>query len=98
MFGVNADGNSVVMYIHGFLPYFYVPAWEGFTNADVQIFGDALNGALSQRWVMRNMTKGWEMRERGRLEMEETDSWKQPYCTCPIDCLGLYDDFKCVGF
>lgn len=47
LFGVNMNGNSILAYIHGFKPYFYVPAWEGFTQKDLQLFGDALNASLA---------------------------------------------------
>ena len=31
MTGVTKDGNSIMTHVHGFSPYFYVPAPEGFT-------------------------------------------------------------------
>ena len=34
MFGVTAEGNSVVSHIHGFAPYFFVPAMQGFKHDD----------------------------------------------------------------
>ena len=30
MFGLSMEGHSIVCYIHGFLPYFYVQAMRGF--------------------------------------------------------------------
>eukprot|EP00457_Paulinella_chromatophora_P000731 gb/GEZN01000731.1/.p1 GENE.gb/GEZN01000731.1/~~gb/GEZN01000731.1/.p1 ORF type:complete len:1083 (+),score=192.41 gb/GEZN01000731.1/:81-3329(+) len=46
LFGSTADQRSVLLYVDHVLPYFYVPAWEGFGQADVGFFGDALNASL----------------------------------------------------
>lgn len=47
MFGVTMEGNSVCAHIHGFLPYFYVPApSEAFTNQDCDTFRRKLNDAV----------------------------------------------------
>ena len=34
MFGVNMEGNSIMAHVHGFAPYFYVPAPPGFKAED----------------------------------------------------------------
>ena len=43
MYGITEKGNSVLAFIHGFEPYFYVPCWPGFEQRDVQQFGEALD-------------------------------------------------------
>lgn len=46
MFGVTDGGNSVCCHIHGFAPYFYVPAPSGFTSALLGEFQRELNSAV----------------------------------------------------
>ena len=47
MFGVTDEGNSVLAHIHGFLPYFHVPAPEAnFTDENCVTFRDQLNAAI----------------------------------------------------
>ncbi|TTL57246.1 DNA polymerase delta catalytic subunit [Bagarius yarrelli] len=46
MFGVTDSGNSVCCHIHGFAPYFYVPAPAGFTNSHLTEFQKELNSAV----------------------------------------------------
>lgn len=47
MYGVNMDGNSVLVHIHGFLPYLYVPApSEDFSQANSVEFRAALDQAI----------------------------------------------------
>jgi len=43
LFGVNQAGNSVLATVHGFRPYFYVPAPAGFMNRDLDSLKDTLN-------------------------------------------------------
>ena len=43
LFGVNAKGNSVLAYVHGFKPYFYIAAPAGFLNKDLEPFKDSIN-------------------------------------------------------
>lgn len=43
MFGITIEGHSVLAHIHGFLPYFFVPAQPGFKEDDCGKFKDALN-------------------------------------------------------
>lgn len=42
-FGVTEEGNSVFCKIHGFTPYFYIPAPPEFKENDVDLFKIALN-------------------------------------------------------
>ncbi|KAL0993510.1 hypothetical protein UPYG_G00108950 [Umbra pygmaea] len=46
MFGVTDSGNSVCCHVHGFAPYFYVPAPNGFTSGHLSEFKRELNSAV----------------------------------------------------
>eukprot|EP01137_Pigoraptor_chileana_P012695 Opistho-2@65329 len=46
MYGVTMAGNSVVCHVHGFLPYFYIKAPEGFRETDCGYLKDQLGRAL----------------------------------------------------
>lgn len=46
MYGVTMEGNSVLCHIHGFVPYFFVPAPDKFKDSDCKSFQDALNRAV----------------------------------------------------
>ncbi|XP_061445561.1 DNA polymerase delta catalytic subunit isoform X1 [Rhineura floridana] len=46
MFGVTLAGNSICCHIHGFAPYFYVPAQAGFQAEHLADFQRELNAAV----------------------------------------------------
>ena len=46
MFGVTMEGNSVCAHIHGFLPYFFVPAPLGFRDEHCTKFRKELNNVI----------------------------------------------------
>lgn len=46
MYGVTMEGNSVLCHIHGFVPYFFVPAPPGFQQSQCSLFQDGLNKAV----------------------------------------------------
>ncbi|CAL8096638.1 unnamed protein product [Calicophoron daubneyi] len=46
LFGITKDGHSVCAHVHGFVPYFYVPAPKDFSVGDSGAFREALNSAL----------------------------------------------------
>nr|BAO20825.1 DNA polymerase delta catalytic subunit [Cyclops vicinus] len=46
MFGINKEGNSVCCYVHGFHPYFYVPAPPNFSEKNLADFRVSLNQAI----------------------------------------------------
>ena len=46
MFGVTAEGNSICAHIHGFLPYFFVPAPLNFRPEHCKTFREQLNKAI----------------------------------------------------
>lgn len=46
MYGVTMEGNSVLCHIHGFVPYFYVPAPSGFQQSYCSVFRDCLDKAV----------------------------------------------------
>ncbi|CAG9466535.1 unnamed protein product [Pedinophyceae sp. YPF-701] len=49
MFGVNATGNSVCLYVHGFEPYFYVEApYPGFGPDECETFRNTMNTMMAQ--------------------------------------------------
>ncbi|XP_072033784.1 DNA polymerase delta catalytic subunit-like [Amphiura filiformis] len=43
MFGITMEGNSVLCHVHGFTPYFYVPAPHDFKQEHCEKFRDGLN-------------------------------------------------------
>ena len=45
MYGVTMDGNSLLCHVHGFVPYFFVPA-QSFQQTHCAQFRDALNKAV----------------------------------------------------
>ncbi|KAF6773845.1 hypothetical protein AHF37_06869, partial [Paragonimus kellicotti] len=46
LFGVTSKGHSVCAHVHGFVPYFFVPAPKDFSTEHLGAFRDALNSAL----------------------------------------------------
>ena len=46
MFGITKAGNSVCCHVHGFHPYFFVPAPEKFTKNNLRDFRTNLNQAI----------------------------------------------------
>ncbi|XP_014256451.1 DNA polymerase delta catalytic subunit isoform X2 [Cimex lectularius] len=46
IYGVTMEGNSVCCHVHGFTPYFYVYAPEGFGSENLDDFRKALNAAV----------------------------------------------------
>ncbi|XP_013418997.1 DNA polymerase delta catalytic subunit [Lingula anatina] len=46
MYGITMEGNSVMAHIHGFAPYFFVPAPDGFKISHAEDFRQALNEAV----------------------------------------------------
>ena len=43
MFGITANGNSIMCHVHGFFPYFYIQAPKGFTKEMCKSFMEKLN-------------------------------------------------------
>nr|CAH8853722.1 unnamed protein product [Trichobilharzia regenti] len=56
LFGVTENGHSVCAHVHGFVPYFYVPAPKDFSINYLNDFREALNSAL----LRENKTKEFE--------------------------------------
>ncbi|XP_071028760.1 DNA polymerase delta catalytic subunit-like [Oncorhynchus clarkii lewisi] len=58
MFGVTGSGNSVCCHVHGFAPYFYIPAPNGFTSDHLSEFKRELNSAVlkDMRYNKDNMS------------------------------------------
>jgi len=43
IYGVNKTGNSVLCHVHGFLPYFYCAAPNGFVQENIEDFRSSLD-------------------------------------------------------
>ncbi|CAD5114717.1 DgyrCDS3760 [Dimorphilus gyrociliatus] len=48
IFGITDDENSVCMHVHGFAPYFFVPAIDNFDPMHCNTFRQSLNSAVIQ--------------------------------------------------
>ena len=73
MYGVTMEGNSVLCHIHGFVPYFYVPAPPEFQRSHCNAFQDGLNKAVlnDMRSNKDNITQVNEYcKENGALSMD----------------------------
>ena len=46
MFGVTDSGNSVMCHVHGFTPYFYIPAPQNFSPEHCSKFRSSLNDVV----------------------------------------------------
>ncbi|XP_069461450.1 DNA polymerase delta catalytic subunit isoform X2 [Ambystoma mexicanum] len=46
MFGITMEGNSICCHVHGFAPYFYVPAQTGFKEEHLSDFKKELNNSV----------------------------------------------------
>ena len=46
MYGVTENGNSVLCHVHGFVPYFFVPAPKGFNPEHCATFQQSLNSTV----------------------------------------------------
>ncbi|KAJ3135221.1 DNA polymerase delta catalytic subunit, partial [Irineochytrium annulatum] len=57
MFGVTENGASILCHVHGFLPYFYVPAPNGFKEEHIEHFRQSLNVGLRSMLLMQKGRK-----------------------------------------
>jgi len=57
VYGTTMAGNSVLFHIHGFAPYFYVPAWDNFSQTDLRVFGESLNRELAESQSGKGMSR-----------------------------------------
>ncbi|KAJ3413004.1 DNA-directed DNA polymerase delta [Chytridiales sp. JEL 0842] len=46
MYGITEKGNSVVCHVHGFFPYLYIPAPQGFNESHIDDFKKALDMSI----------------------------------------------------
>eukprot|EP01084_Bolivina_argentea_P230674 389141_1 len=46
LYGVTEAGHSALVFVHGFLPYFYVAVWDGVTSREISDFTAALDTRL----------------------------------------------------
>ncbi|KAG2748452.1 hypothetical protein P692DRAFT_201790083 [Suillus brevipes Sb2] len=70
LFGVTEDGNSVLAYVTGFLPYFYVAVPRGFDESDIDAFADQLN-----KQAQGNFVRQIEIVKRRSLWGYRGDDW-----------------------
>lgn len=49
MFGVTMDGHSVLCNVHGFLPYYYIPAPSNFQQSDCSLFRVSIYVCLTSK-------------------------------------------------
>ncbi|KAG2070221.1 hypothetical protein BDR04DRAFT_1100449 [Suillus decipiens] len=70
LFGVTEDGNSVLAYVTGFLPYFYVAVPRGFDESDLDAFADQLN-----KQAQGNFVRQIEIVKRRSLWGYRGDDW-----------------------
>ena len=76
MFGVTAEGNSVVAHVHGFRPYFYVRVpTPNFGQADVAAFKAALNAKIKAQARRR-------LHHRPSAKMAMRSCGREVACTC----------------
>lgn len=64
------EGNSVCCHVHGFVPYFFVTAPNGFNESHVRPFKEALN-----RVVMADLRSNKDGLQEAVVKVEMT--WKQ---------------------
>ncbi|KAJ5068595.1 DNA polymerase delta catalytic subunit [Anaeramoeba ignava] len=55
VYGVTSEGNSVLMHVHGFTPYFYVPAPPGFKQEDCESFKKALENRMMNEVTSKSL-------------------------------------------
>ncbi|CAE7180076.1 unnamed protein product [Rhizoctonia solani] len=74
LFGVTADGHSVLARVNGFLPYFYIATPRGYDPNESQAFMDHLNGQTASGTVVNIETVQkrslWSYRLNARGEDE----------------------------
>jgi DNA polymerase delta subunit 1 len=52
LFGLTKKGNSVLLHVHGFKPYFYVAAPKDFLTEDCRGFKDKLNVSMGDYCII----------------------------------------------
>ncbi|CAG8570555.1 13511_t:CDS:10 [Cetraspora pellucida] len=83
MFGLTEAGNSVLCYVKGFLPYFYIPAPNGFKSGDVAEFKSNLEQEAS--------SGGRELLNRVEVKFKETIQGFHGKQKCPFLKLSFVD-------
>ncbi|KAL5492332.1 POL3 [Sanghuangporus weigelae] len=94
MFGVTQDGNSVLARIHGFLPYFFVPAPRGFTENDLSSFCDELNRMTEGRSV--DHAKLVKKRSLWGYRGDDWVPFIKIFCTHPNNVPRVRDKGECA--
>ncbi|KAL5531593.1 POL3 [Sanghuangporus baumii] len=94
MFGVTQDGNSVLARIHGFLPYFFVPAPRGFTDNDLSSFCDELNRMTEGRSV--DHAKLVKKRSLWGYRGDDWVPFIKIFCTHPNNVPRVRDKGECA--
>ncbi|WRT63862.1 uncharacterized protein IL334_000787 [Kwoniella shivajii] len=102
LFGVNQMGNSVLAHVHGFKPYFYVAAPQGFLNKDLEPLKDKINQMFSSFGLCVTNTAIFNRRSLWGYRGDESVPFIKITCADPkniskvkdegqIDFNGLFD-------
>jgi len=72
MFGVTNEGNSVCCHVHGFHPYIFLPAPEGFDKDKLALFRKGLNAVLiadmkSNPWGIDNAVLSCDLTSKSTI-------------------------------
>ncbi|KAL6070419.1 DNA polymerase delta catalytic subunit, variant 2 [Balamuthia mandrillaris] len=70
LFGLTQEGHSVMANIHGFMPYFFIPAPEGFRQNHCTALRIALNKRLDQKAQARDKRQDYVL----EVEIEQKES------------------------
>ncbi|CAG8641582.1 19572_t:CDS:2, partial [Gigaspora rosea] len=87
MFGLTEAGNSVLCYVKGFLPYFYIPAPNGFKSGDIVEFKSSLELALQHEIS----SGGRELLNKVEVKLKETIQGYHGKQKCPFLKLSFVD-------
>lgn len=87
MFGLTEAGNSVLCYVKGFLPYFYIPAPNGFKSGDIAEFKSSLELALQHEIP----SGGRELLNKVEVKLKETIQGYHGKQKCPFLKLSFVD-------
>ena len=88
MYGITEEGNSVMAHVHGFAPYFFAMAPEGFRTTDVGAFRDALNGEILKETKANRESGGQAAVLDVRCVRSQSETLKELLNTTDLPLLG----------